>query len=1061
MKVLIAFLLLGGFASATHAQLTPVPPQPIVGARMPALSPDGRQLAFVYRGDLWLASSAGGRASALTSHVETDAYPVFSPDGQWIAFASRRNGNFDIYAVPVEGGSARQLTWHAGSDIPQGWSPDGRFILFISKRDTPNFALFALDTSNLRTELLAEDYAQLAAANFSPDGRKVVYGRYGFHWTRARYHGSAAQQIWSLDRDTGTRRALTTNEFQHLWTRFLPDGKHLITVTVAEETPSSSPLNETVEPFLDNAQRTPNLWQVGLDGSRKRLTSFIGGGVRCPSVAGKSSDIAFEYDGDLWLMKSGKKPEKLKLLVAADEKQTTRRRERITTGVTEAELSPDGKTYAFGLRGDIWTIPTEKPKGVAGRGSEFARRLTDWEGDDSDFFWSPDGKKLYFTSDREFTTRLYEMELKTLKTRLLWNRDENITRINVSPDGKQLAFWVAGREGGLYLLPIDGEGEPRRVIKLPGSGWRGAGASDYAWSPDMRWIAYSARSESRAWNIFVIRADGTGEPINVTRLFATHTEPAWSPDGKYLYFQSDREGSGLYVLPLRPEPVRTADTDLKFEKPGTNLTVQIDFTDISRRIRRLSSQAPQSDLTVTPDGTLIFLSEGDVWTVSYDGKETKKVTSGGGKQALRVSKDGKRLSYSQGGDMFTASLSGSAEKIAFVAEWERDVRAERKAAFTQFWNAYNRAFYDPNFHGRDWAAIRDRYAPLLDAVETGDEFAGLLHMMIGELEASHSEVTPAGSTRGDTGGGAVTPHLGFTFDYSYAGPGLRVKTVPPGAPGSYKKTEIKPGEYILALNGKEVTLDERLYQLINDKQDREFEFLVSTNAERKAARTVKYKVLAPDEWEDLNYRNRSDRLRNYVEEKSGGKIGYVHIQAMGAGNQVKFEREAYEYMAGKDALIIDVRFNRGGNIADTLIDWIERKPHGWNRPRDAAPETVPVRSWEKKCVVLMNEHSYSNGEIFPNAMRARGLASLVGMPTPGYVIWTSDLRLVDGTNARMPQSGAYRLDGTNLENNGEQPDYRVPLSPDDWLANRDPQLDKAIELVVGNDKEKKVNVAGE
>jgi len=217
--------------------------------------------------------------------------------------------------------------------------------------------------------------------------------------------------------------------------------------------------------------------------------------------------------------------------------------------------------------------------------------------------------------------------------------------------------------------------------------------------------------------------------------------------------------------------------------------------------------------------------------------------------------------------------------------------------------------------------------------------------------------------------------------------------------------------------------------------------------------------LTQSEWTDLNYRNRVERLRHYVEQKSNGKVGYVHLQAMGMSNQVKFEREAYEYMVGKEAMILDVRFNSGGNISDTLIDWIERKPHGYFRPRDAAPETSPYRAWEKKCVVLMNEHSYSNGEMFPSAMRSRHLAQLVGMPTPGYVIWTSDLKLVDGTGARMPQSGVFRLDGSNLENGGEQPDYRVPLSPEDWLEDRDPQLDQAIDLLIGNGSSQKPQVA--
>lgn len=1047
----LAFAAFGLLTPAIQAQLTAPIQQPIVGARMPALSPDGKQLAFVYRGDIWLASDKGGRATPLTQHIETDANPLFSPDGKWIAFASKRTGNWDIFAVPVEGGPARQLTWHSGSDMPQGWSPDGKSLLYAGRRDTPNYTIYSLDVSTLRSQVLCEDFATLNGPNYSPDGKQVVYGRNGFHWTRPRYQGSAAQQIWVLDLASKNRRPLTTNDSQHLWTRFMPDGKHVVTVTVGEPTPSSSPMNEAIAPILDSPERTPNLWLFDLQGKGEQLTTFISDAVRCPTVAAKSGDIAFEYGADLWLIKDGRKsPEKIELFVAADEKQTTRRREKLASGVTEAEPSPDGKTFAFGLRGDIWTIATDKPKGVAGRNSDLARRLTDWVGDDSDFSWSPDGKTLYFTSDREFTTRLYELDVKTMKATSLWNRDEDITRVTVSPDGKQLAFWVSGQEGGLYAFTLE-TGEARRLVKLPGPQWRGMGGGDFSWSPDMKWMAYAARGESRAWNIFIVPTDG-GVPVNVTRLYAQHSEPAWSPDGKYLFFQSSREGEGLYVLPLKKESVRSSDTDIKYEKPGTNVTVEIDFDDISRRIRRLASQSPQADLVVAPDGNILFLSEGDIWSVSYDGKDTKRLTTGGGKSSLRIAREAKKLSYLQGSEMYIAGLDGkSAEKVTFSADWERDVRAERRAAFTQFWNGYNRGFYDPHFHGRDWAAIRGRYEKLLEAVETNDEFANLLHLMIGELETSHSEVRPAGSETTSS----VTPQLGFTFDYEYDGPGIKVKSVPPGAPGTYTKTEIKSGDVILAVNGQDAVLDEKLFAFINDKQSREFEFLVNTNADKTSARTVKYRVMGDGEWTDLNYRNRIERLRKYVEEKSGDKIGYLHLAAMSMSNQIKFEREAYEYMAGKEAMIIDVRFNSGGNISDTLIDWIERKPHGYFRPRDSRPETAPYHSWEKRCIVLMNEHSFSNGEMFPSAMRTRGLAKLVGMPTPGYVIWTMEMRLVDGTGARMPGSGVFRLDGTNMENNGEQPDVRVPLSPEDWLANRDPQLDKAIELLGGTSESDK------
>src|SRR6185503_20033027 len=341
------------------------------------------------------------------------------------------------------------------------------------------------------------------------------------------------------------RWQFTTNEFQHLWTRFLPDGKHFVTVTVNEGTPSTSPLDQPIPAIEDSPLRTPNLWKFDFEGNGKQLTTFTGGSVRCPTVATKSSDVAFEYGPDLWFMKDGKgKPAKVKLFVASDDKQTTRRREKVTSGVTEAEPSPDGKTFAFGVRGDIWTVAINKPKGVAGRNAEFARRLTEWVADDSDFSWSPDGEKLYFTSDCEFTTRVYEMDLETRKTKSLWNRNENVTGVRVSPDGKQVGCWVAGKEGGLYEMDLE-TAETRRMVKVPGPHWNGIGGGDYAWSPDMKWMAYTFRGESRAWNIWVVPTEG-GDPINVTRLYAEHSEPAWSPDGKYLFFQSNRDGEGLY-----------------------------------------------------------------------------------------------------------------------------------------------------------------------------------------------------------------------------------------------------------------------------------------------------------------------------------------------------------------------------------------------------------------------------------------------------------------------------------------------------------------------------------
>lgn len=1043
-----AALFLCCVAAAARAQLPPPEEKPVIGARMPALSPDGKKLAFVWRGDVWVAEATGGRATAVTDHVELDAYPIFSPDGRWLAFSSLRNGNWDIFVVPAVGGAVRQLTFSSGSEIATDWSPDGKTLLFIGKRDTVNNGIFAIDVAGGRFTRLAEDYKPLSGANYSPDGKRIAFGRYGFPWTRPRYTGSAAMQIETIEIATGKRTAVTSDERQHLWPRWRSDGRTILTVTVGEATPNSPALGKPLPPLADSADRTPNLWDVAPGGVPRQITRFVGGSVRCPAVARGTGDIVFEHEHDLYRLPAGSnRPEKLALLCGAEDKQNNQSREVHTVGVGEAEISPDGKTFAFGLRGDLWTIPVEKPKT---RGADDALRLTDYPGQDSDFNWSQDNQTLFFVSDRAGNNRVHAVDVTTRTVRPIWTGAADAGSPKVSPDGALVGFWVAGpagekTTGGLYVKPAapDRAGiAPKQILALPR-----ALQGDWAWSPDMKWIAYTRRGiESDGYNIWIAPASGAGTPVNVTRLNASHTLPTWSPDGKYLFFASNREGGGLYVLPLKPEEARADELEIKFEKPKTTpVPVEIDFEDTPQRIRRVTTQFPEADLSITPDGVIFFVSEGDAWSCSYDGKEVKRLSTGGGVRNLRPSPDGKKLFFYRSGGLFTLSVGGSNPQtpVTFNAIWERNVQGERRAAFNEFWRNYNTRFYDNHFHGRDWAKIRERYEPLLDAVGTRDEFATLLGMMVGELEASHSEV-------GAAPGGPPSPqtrYLGVYFDYGYAGPGIRVRDVPKRAPGAYAKTRIKPGEYIVAIDNKAVSLNEDLFKLLNDKGDRDFELLVNAEPTRKGARTVKFKALTWGEWEDIHYRNRIERLRKTVEQKTNGRVAYVHIAGMGGSNLTQFDRELYEYADGKDAVIIDVRFNGGGNISDTVINWLGIAPYGTYRGRDDFPRPAPDRGWTKPVVVLMNEHSYSNAEMFPYGIRAHDAARLVGMPTPGYVIWTSGWNLVDGTSARMPGAGVFRADGSNMENNGERPDVRVPFSNEDWLAERDPQLEKAIELL--------------
>ncbi len=292
--------------NTVFAQLPPPEVKPIIGGRMPALSPDGKKIAFAYRGDIWIADSSGGRAMALTRNVEMDSCPQFSPDGTWVSFTTNRNGNADIYVVPAVGGEVRRMTYHSSGDVSYGWSPDGKKLIFCSRRDTEDNGLYTLDVKTLRLHKLAQDYMAMNYANYSPDGKQVVYSRNGFFsWARPRYVGSGAQQMWLLDTATGARHPIFPNDRQQIWPRFLPDGKHVLVVTVGEVTPSISKLGQSIGKFVDSPARTPNIWIFTLDGKGKQLTHFTGGSVRCPNIAAKSGDIVFEYEQDLWFLNAG------------------------------------------------------------------------------------------------------------------------------------------------------------------------------------------------------------------------------------------------------------------------------------------------------------------------------------------------------------------------------------------------------------------------------------------------------------------------------------------------------------------------------------------------------------------------------------------------------------------------------------------------------------------------------------------------------------------------------------------------------------------------------------
>jgi tricorn protease len=1054
------WICLVGLSALSGGQLPDPKVEPIVGARSLALSADGSKLAFVYRGDVWTVDARGGRAVPVTTHVALDDNPVWSPDGKWIAFSSDRNGGNDIYVVPAEGGRPQQLSF-VGGMIPGDWSPDGTRIVIDTNMDKRWGGIYEIEVAGGRIHEMLLDPRPINRPKYSADGRSVVYERMGFPWFRPRYSGSAAAEAWSVDRNTKATKKWADTSFQQLWPAM--SGSNVMAVTVSELTPSSSPMGKSIGKFTDNAKRTPNVYELTGSGVRQ-VTSFVGGAVRDLAISRRNNVGAFTYEGGVYTMQGGRDPRKIDIIASGDDKTGFIERLVLVDSATGGSLSPDGSQVVFVVRDELWLVPTKKGEGP---NKDDATQLSDWPGLDRSPMWAPDGKSVFFTSDRDGAERVYRLDVATKQATAISLADNDATALRFSPDRKHLYFWVSDElVGGLYRVAVESN-SAELVMRLPSEY-----AAGFDVSPDGRYIAYSYANSgtmiNQAPNINIFVFDTTTKQSRqITRLNAQHFDPVWSPDGKYLFFTSNRSGGGggfggggggvgggstVHVLPLKRENARQTEMDRKYVKPEGAVTVEIDFADTDSRVRQFMAQSPQGQIAINPtDGVIYWLSGGNVWRAGYDGEGARQLSTTGGITSFEPDKDWGTLFLIVNGKPATMNIkqnNAPVTVIDFRAEWTRQIDGERRAAFAQFWRGFNSGFYDPNMHGRDWVAVRKRYEPLLSSIGHPNEFSTVLNMMTGELESSHSEVSGSGTPGGPSGPSVV--HPGFTIDWSYNGPGIKVAEVPFNAPGSFEKTRISAGEIVLQINGVEVGPNMALYRdVLTGQSGRDMTFLVSPDGLRTTAREVKYRAVSGGALRGIYSDNQLLERRKYVEEKSGGKLTYIHISGMGGGNLAAFNREFWEYALGKEGVIIDVRDNGGGNIADQLVDMIERRPHAYYQSRDGVAATAPGRDVTLELVVMHNETSYSNAEMFPSAMKSRGLATLVGVQTPGYVIWTSGFRLVDGTNARMPNSASFRLDGTPMENLGQAPDIAIDNTREDILAGRDPQLDKAIEVLLG------------
>ncbi len=1011
-------------SQSTSTDLLALPEEkPIRGMSYPALSPDGKRICFTYLGDLWIVPAAGGVATRLTVHEALDASPRWSPDGKWIAFTSLRTGNYDIFLVPSEGGEARQVTFHSASDWVNDWSPDGTKLLFYSMRDTRAFALYSMDLRTHAVKRLTDDEEPLRFGAWSPDGKTLAYTRGGEPWWRPWYRGSVAASVLTKDLATGKVRTLLKTNTQQFWPLWSPDGRALYVTMVY------------------SGSNTPNLWRVPLGGGTPRpITRYTTDAVRFPSMARDGSLLTYVYDGCLYTIHpDGTHLTRLDIIARSDDKVNNQERLTLTQEADESELSPDGKQLALVVRGDIWLVPVS--------GGD-AKRLTDDPAADNDINWSPDGTKLVFVSDRHNQPDVYTLDVKTKAVTRLTNDPDAKSNPTWSPDGRWISFARAGAQPGLYLVPSAG-GEPRRLAEGNGNNNIGTGITSHAWSSDSKWVAFSRMDRYKTRDIFLVPAIG-GEAVNITRYPGSNVAPQFTKDGRRLLFLSNRDGAGrLYQVPLEAqEDTPGGDEQKQKARPDRSHDVKVDFEDIHLRAKPVTQpNADVEDYAITPDSKKVILQmAGRFWSVPVTGGPMQPLTPNpepGG--ALRMAPDGSRCYYigPNGTPRFLSANGGPVTVVAFKVELLFDRRVQYRQAFNEFYRRYGAGFYDATMHGINWKALHDKYAPLLQGVGTPEEFANLLSEMVGEVNSSHSEIAAPSK-----GGGPQTATLGLFYDQDYAGPGLKVSGVLPKGPADKPASRIQPGEYVLSIDGTDVKPTEDYYQGLQDKADKTVELLVNGKPTKDGARTVKIKPIAMSRWFELEYEARVRHNRELVDKLSGNRLAYIHLKAMDSDSTRRFERELYSEAIDKDGLLLDIRGNPGGNTHDTVLEALSRRIYAYVQPRDGQRQSQPERAFTKPIVLLIDQHSDSDAEIFPAGFRALHLGKIIGMPTPGYVIGTYEARLVDGTRFRLPSWGYYTADGKNMENLGIPPDIQVENTPEDIAAHRDRQLEAAVQTLL-------------
>lgn len=1063
------------FMAAIQAQETPL------WMRYCAISPDGTQIAFSYKGDIYKVPVAGGRALQITTHPGHDTRPVWSPDSKKIAFASDREGNYDIYIVDSEGGTPKRLTTHTAGELPVTFR-DNNHVLFLanimpddkdSQFPSGQFQqIYEVSTDGGRPTLFSS--LTMENISFDADGKRILYhDKKGYEdpW-RKHHQSSITRDIWMQDADKSYKK--------------------LTTFRGEDRNPVWAPDNQSFY-YLSEQDGTFNVYKRAVNTSNDvKLTSFKNNPVRF-LTSSRQGMLCFAYDGEIYTMKEGNQPQKVNIRIVTDNQENKLRFINFSDGAREMSVSPSGKEVVFIIRGDVFVASVEYGT---------TRRITNTPEQERNASFSPDGRSIIYSAERNGIWNIYQTTLSHKEDNSFIYakafKEEPITSSSVasfqplySPDGKEIAYL----ENRTTLKVMNLKDKTARTV-LDGKYNYSYSDGDvwYQWSPDSKWLLTDYIGTG-GWNntdVALVKADGSGEITNLTESGYSDGRQRFVLDGKAMMWFSDRAGyrshgswgahADAYLMffdreaydkfRMNKEELALLEEQEKKEKKEkeaaeknkkdkkkdkkkeeTKKETKLLSFDLENRRDRIVRLTPNSssivDALLNKKGDKLyyltrFEKDYDLWEYNLKDRSSKILTKGAGGGRLQTDSLEKNILLLAGGKLKKIDMDkGTVTPINIKAQFEYQPEKEREYIFNHAWSQIKDKFYVTDLHGIDWDSYRTTYERFLPHINNNYDFTEMLSEILGELNGSHT-----GARYSRSGSPMQTASLGAFFDNDYQGDGLKIKEVIKQGPLTISKLNIDKGSIILKVDGEEIKKGEDYYPLLAGKAGKKVLITYKTSETAKEQEAW-IKPFSYGEQSNLLYKRWVEQRRQMVDKLSNGKIGYVHVRSMGSDSF----REVYSELLGrcrnKEAVVVDTRHNGGGWLHDDLVTLLSGKEYQRFEPRGQYIGSDPFNKWIKPSVVLVCEDNYSNAHGFPWLYKELGVGKLVGTPIPGTmtaVWWESqiDPSIVFG----VPQVAVKDMRGKYLENQELFPDIEIYNEPASMLQGTDQQLERAVQLLL-------------